>query len=168
MGNSCCRRSNALRQLPSSLSHSVMYRAHATSVQDGAGCEERKKSMRTCLHSLALVHCFLILSNSEYGMLTYSPNFLHRLSLMRSRTVERFSGVRLGSERERDSGGREGVNIIQLQVMPESTHKGENVELCTNVTEKKLPANVTHDVNITVTMKSTEVQTPRHILHNYI
>ena len=86
--------------------------------------------MRTCLHSLALVHCSPILSNSKSGMLTYAPNVLHRSSVMRSRTVERFSGVRLGSERERDSGGREGVNIIQLQVMPESIH--------------------THDVNIDI------------------
>ena len=65
--------------------------------------------MRACLHSLSLVHCPRILSNSESGgMLTNAPNDLHRLSLMMSRTVDRFSGVRLGSgnknrERERES-----------------------------------------------------------------
>ena len=53
--------------------------------------------MRACLHSLSLVHCPRILSNSESGMLTNAPNLHHRLSLMMSRTVERFSGVRLGS-----------------------------------------------------------------------
>ena len=53
--------------------------------------------MRACLHSLSLVHCPWILSNSESGMLTSAPNLFHRLSLMMSRTVERFSGVRLGS-----------------------------------------------------------------------
>ena len=53
--------------------------------------------MRACLHSLSLVHCPWILSTSEFGMLTNKPNVLHRLSLMMSRTVERFSGVRLGS-----------------------------------------------------------------------
>ena len=53
--------------------------------------------MRACLHSLSLVHCPWILSNSEPGMLTNTPKSLHRLSLMTSRTVERFSGVRLGS-----------------------------------------------------------------------
>ena len=53
--------------------------------------------MRACLQSLSLVHCPRILSNSESGMLAYPPNLLHRLSLMMSRTVERFSGVRLGS-----------------------------------------------------------------------
>ena len=53
--------------------------------------------MRACLQSLSLVHCPWILSNSERGMLACLPNFNHRLSLMMSRTVERFSGVRLGS-----------------------------------------------------------------------
>ena len=53
--------------------------------------------MRACLHSLSLVHCPWILSNSEVGMLTNAPKSSHRLSLMMSRTVERFSGVRLGS-----------------------------------------------------------------------
>ena len=53
--------------------------------------------MRACLHSLPLVHCPRILSNSDTGMLTNAPNVLHRLSFMMSRTVERFSGVRLGS-----------------------------------------------------------------------
>ena len=53
--------------------------------------------MRACLHSLSLVHCALILSNSESGMLASPPNFFHRPSLMMSRTVERFSGVRLAS-----------------------------------------------------------------------
>ena len=53
--------------------------------------------MRACLHSLSLVHCLSILFLSEYGMLANAPNVLHRLSLMMSRTVERFSGVRLGS-----------------------------------------------------------------------
>ena len=53
--------------------------------------------MRACLHSLSLVHWRLILSISERGMLACLPNFNHRLSLMMSRTVERFSGVRLGS-----------------------------------------------------------------------
>ena len=52
--------------------------------------------MSACLHSLSLVHCLLILTNSESGMLTNAPN-LHRRSLVMSRTVERFSGVRLGS-----------------------------------------------------------------------
>ena len=65
--------------------------------------------MRTCLHSLSLEHCSLILSNSESGTLTSPPNIHHRSSLMRSRTVERFSGVRLGSEKEREivKGGKE-------------------------------------------------------------
>ena len=53
--------------------------------------------MRACLHSLSLVHCPWILSNSESGMLMRPPNVLHRRSLVMSRTVERFSGVRLGS-----------------------------------------------------------------------
>ena len=53
--------------------------------------------MRACLHSLSLVHCPRILSNSDTGMLTNAPKSPHRLSLMMSRTVERFSGVRLGS-----------------------------------------------------------------------
>ena len=53
--------------------------------------------MRACLHSLSLVHCPWILSNSERGMLAAPPNLLHRPPLMMSRTVERFSGVRLGS-----------------------------------------------------------------------
>ena len=53
--------------------------------------------MRACLRSLSLVHCPSILSNSDPGMLTNEPNSLHTRSLMMSRTVERFSGVRLGS-----------------------------------------------------------------------
>ena len=56
-----------------------------------------KERIRACLHSLSLVHCASILCNSESGMLAYLPNVLHRPSLMMSRTVERFSGVRLGS-----------------------------------------------------------------------
>ena len=66
--------------------------------------------MRACLHSLSLVYCPLILSNSESGVFTERPNASHRPSLMTSRTVERFSGVRLVSgnrerEKERESRG---------------------------------------------------------------
>ena len=53
--------------------------------------------MRACLRSLSLVYCPLILSNSDSGVFTQLPNISHRPSLMMSRTVERFSGVRLDS-----------------------------------------------------------------------
>ena len=53
--------------------------------------------MRACLHSLSLVYCPLILSNSDSGVFTQRPNSSHCSSLMTSRTLERFSGVRLDS-----------------------------------------------------------------------
>ena len=53
--------------------------------------------MTACFFSLSLEYCLLILFNSDSGMFAKRPNHSHCSSLMLSSTVERFSGVRLGS-----------------------------------------------------------------------
>ena len=53
--------------------------------------------MTACFLSLSLEYCLLILLTSEPGMFAKRPNSSHCSSLMLSSTVERFSGVRLGS-----------------------------------------------------------------------
>ena len=99
VGNSCCRRSNDLRQLtPPTYIPPISYSVCATSVHDGAGCFEMKRSMTACLRSLTLEYCLMILSSSDCGMFTQRPNKDHSLSFMMSSTVERFFEVRLDSE----------------------------------------------------------------------
>ena len=58
--------------------------------------------MAACLRSLILEYCDWILHRSEAGMFTNILNSSHRPSSMLSSTVERFSGVRLSSGRNRD------------------------------------------------------------------
>ena len=78
VGNSCCRRSNDLRQLtprsPSpttSCNPPISYSVCATSVHDGAGCLEMKRSMTACLHFLSsMEYRLLILFSSDSGMFT--------------------------------------------------------------------------------------------------
>ena len=53
--------------------------------------------MTACLRSLSLEYSPSIFILSECGMFTYSLNSPHSPSSMLSSTVERFSGVRLGS-----------------------------------------------------------------------
>ena len=76
--------------------------------------------MRACLYSLSLVYCPLILSNSESGVFTQRPNTFHRSSLMTSRTVERFSGVRLDSGNttgEMTEGEKERVRVHSYRTL---------------------------------------------------
>ena len=58
--------------------------------------------MAACLRSLLLEYCDLIICRSESGMFTNILNPFHRPSSMLCSTVERFSGVRLSSGRNRD------------------------------------------------------------------
>ena len=135
VGNSCCRRSNDLRQLtPSSPTYNlpILYSVCATSVHDGAGCLEMKRSMTACLRSLTLEYCLLILSSSDCGMFTQRPNTRHRLSFMMSSTVERFFEVRLDSknthrERERRD-DKKHIIINNTCIIHEGSHTACEVQ----------------------------------------
>ena len=57
--------------------------------------------MAACLRSLLLEYCDRILLCSDCGTFTFSLNSSDRPSYMLSSTVERFSGVKLSSGRNR-------------------------------------------------------------------
>ena len=68
------------------------------------------------MHSLSLPYCLLILSISDHGMFTQRLNLTHTLSSMMSSTVERFSGVRLGSgNTQRETEMRERCSALHLR-----------------------------------------------------